>query len=128
MDSKHVRTKRRVLAQIVLCKGCWCGRPDKGRPDLPEDRIKTIWKQERLNRTIQLTVSGCLGPCDVANVVQIITADGTEWYGRLDQDAHYEAIIDWARACNAAKAILPRPASLAVNQFEGYIMGPSLWV
>ena len=28
---------------------------------------------EKLNRTIQLTISGCLGPCDVPNVALLLT-------------------------------------------------------
>ncbi|HUK92097.1 MAG TPA: (2Fe-2S) ferredoxin domain-containing protein [Blastocatellia bacterium] len=116
-----IKTKRRVLAQVVLCKGCCCGRTDKGRPPLPEERLKAAWKERRLNRTIQLTVSGCLGPCDVANVVQIITPRGTEWFGGFDQDAHYDALLDWATACSAARDLLPRPGLLAPHLFSGYI-------
>lgn len=120
-----VRTKRRALGQVVLCSGCCCGRTEKGRPYLPDEKIKAIWKSERLYKSIQLTISGCLGPCDVANVVQIVTPSGTEWFGRLDQDSHYEALIDWARSCHSAKELLPRPSSLAVLRFDGYIAEPS---
>jgi hypothetical protein len=58
-------TKRQVLGQLVLCKGCCCGRTDRGLPEVPVERIKEIWQREKLNRSIQLTISGCLGPCDV---------------------------------------------------------------
>jgi len=119
-----VRTKRHVLGQVVICKGCCCGRTDKGRPGLPEERLKATWKKERLLKTIQLTISGCLGPCDVANVVQVLTPEGIEWYGRLEREAHYDALIEWARACHAAGALLPRPTLLASHRFAGYI-GPS---
>lgn len=118
-----VKTKRHVLAQVVVCKGCCCGRTDKGRPSLPEERLKTTWKKERLLKTIQLTVSGCLGPCDVANVVQIVTPDGIEWYGRLDEGAHYDALIEWARACHVAQSLLPRPFPLETHRFDGFIKG-----
>lgn len=102
---QSVRTKRRALGQVVLCSGCCCGRVDKGRPYLPEEKIKAIWKAERLYKTIQLTISGCLGPCDVANVVQVVTPAGTEWFGHLDQETQYDALIDWARACHSAKLL-----------------------
>lgn len=118
-----VVTKRHVLGQLVICKGCCCGRVDKGRPGLPEERLKTTWKKERLLKTIQLTISGCLGPCDVPNVVQIVTPAGIEWYGRLDEDAHYDALIEWARACHAAHSLLPRPSSFEAHQFDGFIEG-----
>jgi len=120
-SDQEVKTKRRVLGQLVVCKGCCCGRDDKGRPAVPEERIKAIWKAEKLNRTIQLTISGCLGPCDVANVVQIITPHGTEWLGQLAEEAHYDALIEWARACHTAKTLMPRPEALAQFHFTGYI-------
>jgi hypothetical protein len=82
--------------------------------------MKAIWKTERLKATIQLTVSGCLGPCDVANVVQIITSAGTQWFGGLNE-THYDALIAWARACTAAKAILPLAPELIRHRFEGYL-------
>jgi hypothetical protein len=93
----NVKTKRRVLGQVVLCVGCCCGQTDKGRPPVPDERIKAAWETEKLNKTIQLTISGCLGPCDVANVVQIITPHGTNWFGRFTHYEHYELLIEWAR-------------------------------
>jgi hypothetical protein len=69
-------TKRQVLGQMILCKGCCCGRTDRGLPEVPVERIKEIWRREKLNRSIQLSVSGCLGPCDVPNVVLLITPEG----------------------------------------------------
>lgn len=118
---ERVRTRRHALGQLVLCKGCCCGRTDKGRPALPEERLKSIWKAEKLLRTIQLTVSGCLGPCDVPNVVQVITPEGTEWYGRLDSEAHYDALVAWARACHATNRLMSRPEELAAYRFDGFI-------
>jgi len=100
-----VRTKRRVLGQVVLCVGCCCGQTDKGRHTVPAAQIKSAWKAEKLNKTIQLTISGCVGPCDVANVAQIITPNGTSWFGRLSDPAEYDALIEWARACHSAKKL-----------------------
>jgi hypothetical protein len=123
LNQLSVKTKRHVLAQVVVCKGCCCGRTDKGRPGLPEERLKTTWKKERLLKTIQLTISGCVGPCDVPNVVQIITAAGIEWYGLLNEDAHYDALMEWARACHASQSLLPRPETLESHLFDGFIEG-----
>jgi hypothetical protein len=61
-------TKRQPLAQLLFCQGCCCGRTDRGHPEVPAGRLKAVWKAEKLNRSVQLTISGCLGPCDVANV------------------------------------------------------------
>lgn len=116
----EVNTKLRVLGQILICKGCCCGHTEKGRPAVPEAKLRSVWKAEKLNRTIQLTISGCLGPCDIPNVVQVITDMGQEWYGRLEDEQPYDALIDWARACHRTKALLPRPDLLARYRFERF--------
>ena len=113
-------TKRKVLGQVVLCKGCCCGRTDRGLPAVPVERIKEIWRREKLNRSIQLTVSGCLGPCDVPNVVLIVTSDRPEWLGRIAGDASYDLLIQWARDCHVAGALVPMPEPLAENRLERF--------
>jgi hypothetical protein len=105
-------TKIKSSAQVLFCRGCCCGRTDRGLPDVPVDRIKAVWKAEKLNRVVQLTISGCLGPCDVPNVALIITAEGVHWYGLMNGDAHYDAIIAWARDSLANGEPAPLPADL----------------
>lgn len=109
-------------AQVLLCKGCCCGRTDRGLPEVPVDRIKAIWKAEKLNRAVQLTISGCLGPCDLPNVAVVVTPAGAEWFGLLAGDAAYDALIAWARACQAAGTTLPPPAEWAAYRFERFVV------
>jgi hypothetical protein len=109
-----MNTKRQALGQLILCKGCCCGRTDRGLPEVPVERIKAIWQKEKLNRTIQLTISDCLGPCDVPNVVLILTAERTEWLSRIEGDAAYDTLIQWARDCHASQAVVPIPNALAL--------------
>jgi cobaltochelatase CobN len=113
-------TKRATIAQVACCVGCCCGRTDRGFPAVPVERLKAVWKDEKLNRTVQLTISGCLGPCDMANVILVMTAAGTEWFGGIDDEAVFEAVIVWARACQAAEALLPLPAAIDACRFKRF--------
>ena len=113
-------TRVKSPAQILLCKGCCCGRTDRNLPAVPVDRIKAVWKAEKLNKGVQLTISGCLGPCDLPNVAVIVTPREITWYGLLDGDAHYDALINWARDCLAAGAAVPPPEMLAAHRFERF--------
>jgi len=113
-------TKRTAIAQVACCVGCCCGRTDRGFPPVPVDRLKAVWKEEKLNRTVQLTISGCLGPCDMANVILVMTAAGTEWFGNIDDEATFAAVIAWARACQAAKALVPLPSALDTFRFQRF--------
>jgi cobaltochelatase CobN len=113
-------TRIKSTAQVLLCKGCCCGKTERGLPAVPVDRIKAAWKAAKLNQAVQLTISGCLGPCDLPNVAVVVTAETTTWYGLLDGDAHYDALIDWARACAAAGTPLPLPEELAAHRFDRF--------
>jgi cobaltochelatase CobN len=113
-------TKRQALAQVVFCLGCCCGRTDHGRPEVPVERLKAVWRAEKLNGTVQLTISGCLGPCDLANVALVILPEGNVWLGGLEGDAMYEELIHWARRCHAAGEGLPLPTALGPHRFERF--------
>jgi hypothetical protein len=89
-------------------------------PEVPVERLKTVWRAEKLNRTIQLTISGCLGPCDVVNVALLLTPRGTLWFGGLAGAICYEAFIGWARACHAAGALAPLPDLLVAYRMERF--------
>lgn len=113
-------TKRRTLAQVLICLGCCCGRTDRGRPAVPVDWLKAQWKQHKLLRSVHLSISGCLGPCDAANVVGIVTPLQTLWLGGLTDDASYRAIFDWALRCAEAERVLPLPPALTAFEFERF--------
>jgi predicted metal-binding protein len=113
-------TKRRKLAHVLVCDGCCCGRTEKGRPEVPLEFLKTEWKQRKLLATIQLTISGCLGPCDLANVVSVQSLEGTVYLGKLDSLAQYQALLEWATACKAEETLLPLPELFAAQHFEQF--------
>lgn len=61
-----------------------------------------------LNR-VQLTISGCVGPCDVPNVVVITSSSGTEWLGNIVRFDQYRSLLEWAGRCRDAGEILTLP-------------------
>ncbi len=116
IKNAQVATKRKTLGQVLICLGCCCGRMDRGHPAIPVDWLKAQWKQHKLHKSVQLTISGCLGPCDVANVVSVITPRSTIWLGGLTTEQEYEALLGWALRSTVAGALLPLP-----EQFDAYI-------
>lgn len=117
----QLTTKRRPLVQLVFCQGCCCGRTDRGRPELPVEQLKEIWRREKLNCTVQLTISGCLGPCDLANVCLIMRPEGNVWLGGMAGESVYESLVTWARACHAKGLVQPLPEELDSLQFERFL-------
>lgn len=121
-------TKRQVVGQVLFCVGCCCGRTDRGMPAVPVERLKAVWKAERLNRTVQLTISGCLGPCDAANVLAVLTPHGCDWFGRVIGADAFELFIDWGRACDVAGELVPLPAQLEAYRLERFVTPQPLGV
>jgi cobaltochelatase CobN len=117
-DSSAVHTKREVLAQAAVCLGCCCGREDRGKPEVPVDFLKSEWKRLRLNTDVQLTISGCLGPCDCTNVVAILDSSGSRWFGNISGRLVYQKLVDWARAVKEAGKVLPLDAELERHHFN----------
>jgi cobaltochelatase CobN len=117
LTKDRITTKRKTLGQVLICLGCCCGRTDRGHPPVPVDWLKAQWKLHKLHKSVQLTISGCLGPCDVANVVCIITPRSTIWLGGLTTEQEYEALLGWASRSTEAGALLPLP-----SQFEAHIL------
>ena len=60
-------------------------------------------------KRVQLTISGCVGPCDVPNVVVITSLSGTEWLGNIDKFDQYRSLVDWAVQCRDAGEMLALP-------------------
>lgn len=114
-----------VLGQLIFCEGCCCGQVERGFPPFPRERIKTAWKSLGLNSTIQLTISGCLGPCDLANVFCFVSAGGLpRWFGGLIDLAEYEQLIDWAVSCRESQCILPFPRGFERHRFPRFSATP----
>lgn len=119
-EEPPLKTKREILAHVTVCLGCCCGRTDKDKPDVPSDWLKTEWKNRKLLKHVQLTISGCLGPCDLANVVCIGTPEGYVWLGNVRERAQYADLLNWAEHTAQAGVALPLPEWCAAHRFERF--------
>ena len=91
-----VLTKRLVIGQVTVCRGCCCGNTERGLPEVPVEWLKSEWRKRGLLKRVQLTISGCVGPCDVPNVVVITSAAGSEWLGNIHHLSQYRSLLEWA--------------------------------
>lgn len=114
-----LRTKREVIGHLTVCSGCCCGAVDRGKPEVPVEWLKAEWRNRGLKKSLQLTIAGCLGPCDLTNVVRISDRSGDVWLGGIDRFQLYSELADWASRSNEAGALLPLP-----EQFEELRFNP----
>jgi hypothetical protein len=104
-----VKTKRLVVWQMTICRGCCCGNVERGLPEVPVEWLKSEWRKRGLLKRVQLSISGCVGPCDVPNVVVITSSSSTEWLGNIVKFDRYRSLIEWAVRCRDASEMLTLP-------------------
>jgi len=104
-----LETKRRVIGQLIVCQGCCCGATHKDRPAVPADWLKEEWRKRGLLKRFQLTISGCVGPCDVPNVVEITSEAGSQWLGNIKDFNEYRSLLEWAAQSVDAGHLLELP-------------------
>ena len=110
--SHPLTTRRLVIGQISVCFGCCCGQTERGKPAVPVEWLKTEWRRRGLLKNIQLSICGCLGPCDVPNIVKIDAREETIWLGGIERFDQYREIADWATLSKTAGRLLPLPKDL----------------
>ena len=115
-----VKTKRIIHAQIIICSGCCCGHTEKDKPHIPIDWLKSTWKEHKLIKHVQLTISGCLGPCDIANVVHVITARKQFRLGQVTEEWQYTSLFDWLKDCAKEGKLMPFPSWFYKYHFENF--------
>ena len=85
---------------------------------MPVEWLKAQWKEHELGSSVQLTVSGCLGPCDLTNVALLMHGNRQHWLGELHTSEHYEALVGWARDVAEQGDAASWPAALAHHEFD----------
>src|SRR5262249_4029398 len=115
-----IHTKRPMLGQISICNGCCCGQAHKGHPEIPLEWLKQEWKYRGRLKRVHLTISGCLGPCDVPNVIMITSAEGIQWLAKISQRRQYEMLADWAEQSKMADRLLPLPREFNAYSLAAY--------
>jgi nitrile hydratase accessory protein len=106
---------------LFICNGCCCGRTDKGFPALPLDEFKSQWKKRGIRRRLHLTISGCLGPCPLANVVLLQFRGRSMWFHSINQRDDVGQIYDYVESMLLEEAVLDPPEGLASRAFERYV-------
>jgi len=119
-DTTHpLATKRLVIGHLTVCQGCCCGNTENGRPPVAVEWLKKEWRSRGLLKRVQLTISGCLGPCDLPNVVTVSNESGTQWFGEITEFEQYRDLVDWASRSRDARELLPLP-----KEFQRHTLHP----
>jgi cobaltochelatase CobN len=118
---KEVKKTRVLEGQLLVCNACCCGNTERGMPALPLDDFKQQWKARGIRLRVHLTITGCLGPCPLANVVLILFAGESIWLHSINTPEHVTAIYDYLEAMLEAERYLTPDGLLANCHFNRFI-------
>lgn len=107
---------------LFVCQGCCCGRTDKGFPALPLEEFKRQWKERGIRRRFHLTISGCLGPCPLANVILIIFRGHSVWLHSINSPEDVSLIYGYVERMLLEESYLDPPPGLAERRFDRYLV------
>jgi cobaltochelatase CobN len=116
--SKEIRIQD---GHLFVCNGCCCGHTEKGFPALPLEQFKQQWKERGIRRRFHLTISGCLGPCPLANVVLLLFRGRSAWFHSINSTEDVASLYGYVERMLLAESYLDPPPELACRLFERYI-------
>jgi cobaltochelatase CobN len=120
LDGKPIHLVAKRAHLMVCAKGCCCGRTERGFAPVPVDFYKEEYKRRKIRKQVQLTMSGCLGPCPVANVVLLFFDGHPVWFQSVNGEPQIRAIFDYVQRMLAADGYLPPPPELTDYVFTYY--------
>ena len=119
LDGKPINIVKRRGHLMVCAKGCCCGHTERGYAAVPVDFYKQEYKKRKIRKLVQLTMSGCLGPCDLPNVLTISNEQGTQCFGEITEFEQYRDLVDRATRSKDAGELLPLP-----REFQRHTLYP----
>ena len=122
-DGKQVYLLRKRAHLLICAKGCCCGRTDRGNPVVPVDFYKKEYARRKLRQTVQLTMSGCVGPCPMLNVALLVFDGRPMWFQSINSEPQIIQLFDYIETMLAADSCLPTPPDLMDYRFDYYLWG-----
>ena len=76
-----------------------------------------------IRRRFHLTISGCLGPCPLANVILVFFSGRSAWFHSINAPEDVTLLYDYVERMLLAERYLDPPSELAGRLFERYVTG-----
>ena len=119
-DGKTINVVQKRGHLSYCFHGCCCGHVKRGYAAVPVDVYKDEWIRRKLRNRVHLTKSGCLGPCTLANVAQLLFDGRSVWFHSVNDAWQVRAIYDYVEAMLSADRFLPPPPELLEYTFNYY--------
>ncbi|GGS01193.1 cobaltochelatase subunit CobN [Deinococcus sedimenti] len=119
-DGRTINVVRKRGHLSYCSHGCCCGRTDRGFAPAPVDAYREEWQRRGMRNQVHLTRSGCLGPCQLANVAHLVFDGHDVWFHSVNDAWLVRAIFDHLSTMLAADRFLPVPPELVEFTFNYY--------
>jgi nitrile hydratase accessory protein len=119
-DGRAVEVTQRRGHLSYCHASCCCGDVERGYAPVPVETFKQEWLRRRLRKTVHLTKGGCLGPCELANVVNLVFDGRAVWFHSVNTPDQVRLIFDYIDSMVRADRFLSPPPPLVPYAFNFY--------
>ena len=114
-----------LVGNLFVCSrangNCCCGWVEKGRMPFDNSLWSNEWERRKIRGRLQLTFSGCLGPCAVGNNALLQIWGRSIWFKDLNAPELAPRVFDYAEAMLTAGTVLPVPDELEGHVYERFL-------
>jgi len=115
----------RKLGQLIVCaSGCCCGHTEEGHAAVPTDVYQAEWERRRIRNNVHLTMGGCLGPCELSNVVMLLFDGRTMYFQAIDTPRLVRELYDYVELMVQHGHWAPPTGALAARWFTAFTWEP----
>ena len=114
----------KLRGQLFVCStGCCCGHVERGFAPVLADIYHDEWERRKLRNKVHLSQSGCVGPCELANVVTLIFDRHIYNFHSINTADHIRVIFDYLEAMLAIEdsSLVPIPPQLHHHTFNYFM-------
>ncbi|MEN9327325.1 MAG: hypothetical protein RI947_133 [Candidatus Parcubacteria bacterium] len=97
-----------VFAEVIICGGGSC----ESTLPISKDSLQTLWREKGIWKSVGLIFSRCMGQCEEAVSMRILTKNATYTLTNVYDISTLESIIKWAEDIHTSQKLLPLPKEL----------------
>lgn len=106
-----------IFAEVIICGGGSC----ESTLPISKDSLQILWREKGIWKSVGLIFSGCMGQCEEAVNIRILTKKASYALTNAHDIKTFERIITWAEHIHSSQKLQPLPEELRAFERNRFI-------